>query len=389
MMKVKNVNVGRGGSLLGFTLVELLVVIAIIGILIALLLPAVQAAREAARRMQCTNNLKQIALAAHTFHDAHNELPAGSFQTKIWDLYKGSHPTATFDYFQGFNNAMCWVGYSVMICPFIEQTALYDMYIEQVQNARAPGGGSEWWDATPQMNSETVQKTQIPGFSCPSDGNAKGGSAAGSPASYETLGRISYVGCHGDVPYRQEDDKARGIFVKRPLGLSAMSDGTSNTLFFSEIAVAADASGKRIKGGLGHTDGSQYAQPSGCWNLRGANGMFRDDQDITTGFAEIHKAQGRMWMSGNFLNTFHTVLAPNSPSCALDPELNWGIISSAASYHTGGVNAARGDGSVTFVSETIDTGQMGTAAGDGYSGPSLYGVWGAMGSRNGGESKGL
>ena len=386
-MKMKNVKVEGEGRLLGFTLVELLVVIAIIGILIALLLPAVQAAREAARRMQCTNNLKQIALAAHTFHDAHNELPAGSFQTKIWDLYKGSHPTATFDYFQGFNNAMCWVGYSVMICPFIEQTALYDMYIEQVQNAGAPNGGNEWWDASPQMNTGTVQKTQIPGFSCPSDGNAKSGAPAGSPASYENFGRISYVGCHGDVPYRQADDRARGIFVKRPLGLSAMSDGTSNTLFFSEIAVAGDASGRRIKGGLGHTDGSQYAQPSDCWNLRGVSGSFRDD--ITTGFTEIHQAQGRMWMSGYNMNTFHTVLPPNAPSCAMNADLSWGILSSAASYHTGGVNAARGDGSVMFVSETIDTDQTTRAAGDGYSGPSLYGVWGAMGSRNGGESKGL
>ena len=92
-----------------FTLVELLVVIAIIGILVALLLPAVQAAREAARRMQCSNNLKQLGLAFHNYHDVFKVLPYGS---AWWG------PSGRF----GDNRGWCW---NAMILPFIEQSAVH------------------------------------------------------------------------------------------------------------------------------------------------------------------------------------------------------------------------------------------------------------------------
>jgi len=108
MSKHKNLRIG--GSKLGFTLVELLVVIAIIGILIALLLPAVQAAREAARRMQCTNNLKQIALALHNYHDARRSFPAVAGDG-------------------GVNNAIpVWVSIFVRLLPYIEQTARAELF---------------------------------------------------------------------------------------------------------------------------------------------------------------------------------------------------------------------------------------------------------------------
>ena len=96
-----------------FTLVELLVVIAIIGILIALLLPAVQAAREAARRSQCTNNLKQIGLALHNYHDTHKSFPTG--MVTFWPDPPGSHVT----------DEPVW-GWAALVLPFIEQKPLHD-----------------------------------------------------------------------------------------------------------------------------------------------------------------------------------------------------------------------------------------------------------------------
>jgi len=115
MKTLEPVKLGRGGKLRAFTLVELLVVIAIIGILIALLLPAVQAAREAARRMQCTNNLKQVGLAVHNFHDANRALPPICIYTDRPTLF-------------------------MILLPFLEQSALHEIFVDaQLYNKSNPG----------------------------------------------------------------------------------------------------------------------------------------------------------------------------------------------------------------------------------------------------------
>ena len=105
----------------GFTLIELLVVIAIIGVLIALLLPAVQAAREAARRAHCQNNFKQVALALHNYHDAHNSLPIG----RMGHAYDYTQPTRGLGSADGSQERKSWV---MGVLPFLEQRAVFDAY---------------------------------------------------------------------------------------------------------------------------------------------------------------------------------------------------------------------------------------------------------------------
>lgn len=139
---------GQDSIIRGFTLVELLVVIAIIGILVALLLPAVQSARESARRMQCANNLKQVGLACQTYHSSKGQFPPGAMS-----LGEGGSPRARADFYQ--------TGWTIEILPYIEQQALYDLYV------REGGGGFN------PMNQQVVQTT-IDGYICPTDNTATG-----------------------------------------------------------------------------------------------------------------------------------------------------------------------------------------------------------------------
>ena len=384
---------GDGGNPVAFTLVELLVVIAIIGILIALLLPAVQAAREAARRMQCTNHLKQIALAVHTFHDAHNELPALNNSMMAKAVFDSSHPGREYpDIF--FDRGVNRASWAVFICPFIEQQAIYETYITYLQAAE-----NLWWDATPSKNSEEPQVAQISSYVCPSDAVGKSRGLLGGE-----VGHISYAGCHGDIPYYADGDNGRdfrgaiGTGRYAQLRLASLSDGTSNTLLFSEVAIGTMGS-RLIKGGIAIRESSFWQAPMDCFSERGANGQLAGD--VLTQADEDNRgpgmAPGREWMSGVFLTGhFHATLPPNSPTCAGMEPPYWGNMICSSSFHTGGVNVALGDGSGTFVSDTINTGSLNNSpqsymnwSGAAFSGMSPYGVWGAAGSRNGAESSSL
>lgn len=381
----------------GFTLVELLVVIAIIGILIALLLPAVQAAREAARRMQCTNNLKQISLAVHTFNDAHNQLPSLNHSRMTKGIIDGIHNPRT-DFDNPTATKLNRVSWAIFICPFIEQNAIYEAYVQELQNS--PQNSEE--EGCPSNNQSLVWTAQIPGYVCPSDAIGKG---SGAQIGGE-LGHISYAGCNGDIPYPPANtggstynnaDSFRGVFGigTRTIALSGMSDGTSNTILFAEVAIAQPtaSTGQRVKGGLAHQDGSIWVAPSLCNNTKGNSGTLTGN----TGVNDNIDGQGRQWANGyGITGYFHATLPPNSPTCAVDGSLLEGQLVSASAYHTGGVNVGLGDGSVTFVSETIDTNNLTVSASSlmtggatSYSGRSPYGTWGAAGSRAGGESTAL
>ena len=379
----------------GFTLVELLVVIAIIGILISLLLPAVQAAREAARRMQCSNKLKQLSLSLHNYHDACQEFPNGA-------MYYGAGS----------------VRGSVLIAvlPYIEQSALYSSYMARIQElaqitprpAHTVYGG----------NVNDFAGTLINTYVCPSDPGQRAPLSSNTrPASY----RVSF----GDWPTqshssngRQKTDNPRGAFSLRHdqmRMISSYRDGTSNTVVFSEgvIGLNADAGDYEVLGNLRHNLGSAFGEPvtdpgtavvtspstkfdlSVCWATSEGKRYYKEDPNIARG------VMGRRWGDSLPLHTgFNTIFPPNSgPNCMAG---NYSVydasmqVITASSLHTGGVNCGLGDGSVQFISSTVNSLSPGTPAD--YtnpsgkttlivgSGASPFGVWGALGSINGGES---
>lgn len=183
---------------LGFTLIELLVVISIIGVLIALLLPAVQKAREAARRIQCTNNLKQVGLAIHGYHDVHGCLPPGyTFQTGFtWG---------------GF-------GWGTMILPGLEQRSLFD-----AANFSLP-----LWSAA----NVTVATTPVGFYLCPSDETSQGNYLLRDPFRYAMA---SYVASYGPGDMDALPDDRRGLFSRNSRTLFAeVNDGLSQTLAVGE-----------------------------------------------------------------------------------------------------------------------------------------------------------
>lgn len=186
----------------GFTLVELLVVIAIIGILVALLLPAIQAAREAARRSQCNNNLKQIGLAFQTYHDTYNALPHG-----LWD---GGTPDVC-------TSGNCW-GWGSAVLPFIEQAALYEKYQPGRNGFNLPAAANEL--AEP-----------LAAFVCPSDvANTRN-------PNFNDYGKSNYV-MNGDLMRDLSPPfPAHNWLVTR--SMRDILDGTSNTLLVGERALTS------------------------------------------------------------------------------------------------------------------------------------------------------
>jgi prepilin-type N-terminal cleavage/methylation domain-containing protein/prepilin-type processing-associated H-X9-DG protein len=197
----------------GFTLVELLVVITIIGILIALLLPAVQAAREAARKMQCGNNVKQVALALHNYHAMHQTFPPGyRLEQNLWA-------------------PNCW-SWCVRIWPYMEQQALFDQI-----------DWSQWSLVAPTTRAmDAVYKTTLSAYLCPSDPTATVPWNRGSYCHDYGTGfgpsersRISYAGNFGRGQL-EANLRVDGVFhAYRLKGIRDITDGTSNTLLVSEI----------------------------------------------------------------------------------------------------------------------------------------------------------
>jgi prepilin-type N-terminal cleavage/methylation domain-containing protein/prepilin-type processing-associated H-X9-DG protein len=357
----------------GFTLIELLVVIAIIGVLVALLLPAVQGARESARRAQCVNNIRQLGLAVHNYHDRFGALPAdGVFLGAAWGT---CCPPSNGGEGWGWN-----ASWTVSILPDLEQQPLYVAYNFN-------------HDASFPQN-YTVGFTQLGVLLCPSD------TIGQRPA--DPWAANSYHGNHGGpgiirnwsgtivqnfATYPQAwwgRDSNLGYF-----GLKSVRDGTSNTALFSErlLGIPGDPivhpgtpDGKR---GIYRVDyGAALNSGSGALALQ-ALGVCKSipitansgDPAVPTGgtyLSGAHWSLAYPWHTSNSAyNHFNT---PNGNSCisTSEPTPNiWGGTMSmitATSDHPGGVNVCLADGSVKFVKDSISPA-----------------VWWGIGTRNGGE----
>lgn len=411
----------------GFTLVELLVVIAIIGILIGLLLPAVQAAREAARRMKCTNNLKQYGLGMHNYHDVHNSFPYGN----------GTYPYLT----RNSGGPACVSGL-IFLLPFMEQQALYDSFLEEIEEIKSTGAHMPINDdgtlgTTSDLSGDglaiyrlrtfkfAARKGAISGSVCPSDGNGNQSSDLGTQSGQTNYGcvRIGYFTCFGDsiadtvIGTGTATDLASPI--KSPYGrgafgnciwqtLASITDGSSNTIAMSENVTRYDMNA--LKGASLTTSDSSMGSltaaagsvtvtpPSGASNNLKAGSClnvssYSTDRKRYTGGSSIGVTNGYRGVMFGYGQAryagFNTIMPPNSSACSggdYTVPNGWGVFA-PSSNHPGGVNTLRCDGSVSFVPDSVDN--AGGSAECVSSGQSPFGVWGAMGSTCGGESKSL
>lgn len=359
-----------------FTLVELLVVIAIIGILVGLLLPAVQAAREAARRMQCSNSIKQLSLSLHNYESAYKRLPGRKCGTAQIGGWPGtSRNTSNGSRLSAF----------VALLPFVEQAPMYNEIqagdlagvYGYASNLGGPtvavGGPAAWTSWTPWNIS--------PGFLvCPSDG-----STFNQPTQTRINNYAFSVGddCTGVV----SGTVVRGVWPSQiGVKLAEIIDGTSNTVAFSErikanFGLTTVAAGQ-IENVVGIATGVANITTNPKLCLATSAGRYYAANQVVKG------RFGSLWTDGQAERVaFNTILAPNSPGCTDDSDGNAdsvNVIMPASSRHTGGVNVGLCDGSVRFLAQTIDTGNTTVAQPD--SGQSNYGVWGALGSKAGGEA---
>jgi prepilin-type N-terminal cleavage/methylation domain-containing protein/prepilin-type processing-associated H-X9-DG protein len=369
----------------GFTLVELLVVIAIIGVLIALLLPAVQAAREAARRSQCSNNLRQMSLAIHNFHDVNNRFPASTFD-----------PIAV-----GANINNC--GAIPFLLPYIEQEPLYSGLLTPYQSGASGDAGKQ------SIRERTIgYDRKINTFICPSDGNSGIKLTTGSNDNNTV---ISYRGCRADLsgydatnsdigsvnPTNQFSMRRSWLQSGASLGgFERVTDGTSNSVMFSEGIIYDGTGGEpggKYKSNIATGVTSHYSgTPQNCLNLKGANGNFANATQAKLN--DNHNLGRRAFGQYAQYVHFHTLLPPNSPSCQSSYINVW---VSASSNHSGGVNVSMLDASVRFITDNIHTANLSrsvtaqtpdmppTQPYDS-TGQFSYGLWAELGSINGGEA---
>jgi len=331
----------------GFTLVELLVVIAIIGILVALLLPAVQAAREAARRMQCSNNLKQLGLALHNYHDTHKRFPPGNVSPV---------PNGTNGCFTGTSTRDPGAPWSAAILPFIEQTPLYDRLdmagtFPSSYNDVTATNLARW---TPITSGPLY--SHVAAYQCPSAPTGMIGwcvqATVGAPVPGVDRVTMNYFACMGggldNPPAGNRQPSVSGqhctcgtvnivlpdsrflmhwtngfMFVNSAKAIKDATDGTSNTILVGETIYQ----NMQINRGWGSSHRSKHGSNNGPGNVTGTFRAINSGDDIYKTFSNKTSDQN---IHNHLMNTCY------------------------GSLHPGGAQFCLGDGSVQFLSENIN-----------------------------------
>ncbi len=352
-------------SLKGFTLVELLVVIAIIGVMVGLLLPAVQAAREAARRMSCSNNFKQIGLGVHNYHAAYNQLPTHGTGTSA-----NGGSTQTTDSAAPGRSRMD-LSMLVGILPFVEQQALWEQMSNRLGGFQAFGPWPGRSLADEAAASYVPYVTTISSYRCPSD------PGTGLPS----MGRTNYAACLGDsgtldnIGATGDDGNAinsfitsvargacRGFFFPRQKSqFRDCLDGLANTIAMGEIATDLGDSDIRTELRAG---GADPWQANGATSCRSQNVDGRPlFWDASSTFTTSEQRRGYRWAYARPLYTgMLTILPPNTEACAPSTDSHDGQAwPSASSRHQGGAHVLMGDGAVKFVTDSIESGNLSSA----------------------------
>jgi prepilin-type N-terminal cleavage/methylation domain-containing protein/prepilin-type processing-associated H-X9-DG protein len=354
----------------GFTLIELLVVIAIIAVLVGLLLPAVQKVREAAARMSCSNNLKQIGLATMNYESTYSQLPPRTGSVSVNGVQTGNDATT-----------------QVLIMPFVEQANKYNLFNPNYRS----------WNDTTLTAAATYTTDPVTGlginqafrtndvkfFICPSDGSStvRGANALNTADTTIPEGRLNYLASVGTTSTENSTAITRGIFTNgnsfKGNTIAAITDGTSNTAMFAEVIRSTDwphVSGTRTNTDIILDSSVATGSDTDARAIPSCATGSPWSSTISYGGLEFDRYLYGMCLYNHTLPPNWNIKQASGSQAATPGQYNCGDTAivhfhvGASSFHTGGVNVVFADGSVHFISSTVD-----------------FPTWQALGSMAGGE----